>query len=147
MADSQPFSALVVDDNADAADSLAAVLAANGFRAAAVYAPLDALRRVAEEPFDAVLLDLNMPGMDGAALAATIVALPAPRRPFLIAVTASSDPADRARCQAAGVDLYLVKPVDPVAVAVALGRIQRFLIAASPPTAYDDGPAYPLPRL
>src|SRR5579885_1874168 len=66
-------SVLVVDDLADQADSLAAVLSLYGFAVRVAYSGADALRQAAAEPPDVVLTDLVMNGMDGWELA--------PRRP------------------------------------------------------------------
>ena len=84
----------------------------------------EALTRFAEEPFDAVLMDVQMPEMDGLEAAAAIRRLEArtgrPRTP-IVAMTAYAVQGDRDRCLAAGMDDYLAKPID----AGALERILR----------------------
>jgi signal transduction histidine kinase/CheY-like chemotaxis protein len=82
---------------------------------------LDALRR---QRYDVVLLDLQMPEMDGLETARHIRAeWPAAERPRLIAMTASTLRADREACLAAGIDDYLTKPVELEALrAVLAGR-------------------------
>jgi two-component system, OmpR family, response regulator len=97
---------LVVDDNRDAADSLAMLLGLWGHRARVAYDGASALRAAGAEPPDAVLLDLGMPGLDGYDLATDL------RPAALIAVTGYADRAHRDRADAAGFDHFFVKPVD-----------------------------------
>ncbi|HUA80000.1 MAG TPA: ATP-binding protein [Dyella sp.] len=68
-----------------------------------------ALQRFAEARYDVVMTDLNMPGMDGYALAQNLRSLGATLP--IIAMTASASPAEHARCAAAGIDEVLVRPV------------------------------------
>jgi DNA-binding NtrC family response regulator len=63
-----PVRVLVVDDEADFATATAERLRRRGFLAVPVFAGREALERIAAEPFEAVLLDLRMPGMDGLAV-------------------------------------------------------------------------------
>jgi CheY-like chemotaxis protein len=98
---------LVVDDNRDAADSLAVLLGLWGHRPRVAYDGASALRAARAEPPDAVLLDLGMPGLDGYDLAHDL------RPAALIAVTGFADRAHRDRADAAGFDHFFVKPVDP----------------------------------
>lgn len=85
----------------------------------------DALRMLAQQPFDLALLDVQMPGMDGLALTRQLRARPldaAVRMPIL-ALTANTDPADHARCLAAGMDEVLCKPIAVDALARVVGRL------------------------
>ncbi len=101
---------LVVDDNADAADSLAALLSADGHHAEAVYAPASALERTRQMAPEVVLLDIGLPGMDGYELASRIRrAHPSIR---LIALTGYGQSRDIERARQAGFDAHIVKPVD-----------------------------------
>ena len=101
---------LVVDDNQDAADSLAELLRAMGARATAVHASEQALRLAADTRIDAAVLDIGMPGMDGFELARRLRALPRGQALTLIALTGWGQ--DRERLAAAGFDHHLLKPVD-----------------------------------
>ncbi len=85
----------------------------------------DALRLLAQQPFDLALLDVQMPGMDGVALTRQVRARTADaagRMPIL-ALTANTDPADHARCLAAGMDEVLCKPIAADALARVLARL------------------------
>jgi signal transduction histidine kinase len=103
---------LIVDDNVDAANTLAELLELSGCRARAVYSGEEATR-VGEgvEP-DIVLLDLGMPGMDGFEAAKRLRQTPWGTRAKLVAVTGWGQQADRKKTADAGFDGHLVKPVD-----------------------------------
>jgi CheY-like chemotaxis protein len=103
---------LVVDDNADAADSLMVLLQLCGYDAEAAHGGRAALRALADRPPDAVLCDLAMPGMSGFEVAARLRAT-GPLTLLLVAVTAYSDDDVRQRAREAGFDHFAVKPADP----------------------------------
>lgn len=107
---------LVVDDNRDAADSLAALLRLQGHAARIAYDGPAGLAAAAEFAPDVVLLDLGMPGMDGYEVARRIRAAPGLRGVALAALTGWGQPEDRRRTAAAGFDHHLVKPVEPAAL-------------------------------
>jgi PAS domain S-box-containing protein len=102
---------LVVDDNADAADSLAAALDAAGHLTHIAYDAPTALAAVDVFAPEVALLDLGLPEMDGYELARWLRANPRLRDVRLIAVTGYGQAADRARTASAGFDAHLVKPV------------------------------------
>ena len=108
-----PVKVLVADDNRDAADTLAALVEANGGEARACYDGISALITAGQFHPDVCLLDLTMPGMDGDQVAAHIRAADPDRRVALGAVTALGSDEARRRTERAGFDLHLVKPVDP----------------------------------
>jgi len=101
---------LVVDDVADAAESMARVLCSMGHEAAFVTRASEALEVARKMRPVAVFLDLGMPDMDGYELARRIRALPGGERIKLIALTGWSQERDRRRTQDAGFDDHLVKP-------------------------------------
>jgi two-component system CheB/CheR fusion protein len=72
-----------------------------------------ALRAVQDSSPDVVLLDIGLPKMDGWLMAKQIREQTGWKRPLLVAVTGYGTQADRLRSQEAGIDLHLVKPVDP----------------------------------
>jgi PAS domain S-box-containing protein len=104
-------------------------VAANG--AAAVDCWVAA--RAGHAPFDRILMDLHMPGMDGLEAARRIRAneaeIGAPRTPIL-ALTANASAEDREACLAAGMDGFLVKPLDRERLAVALANAGKAALAA-----------------
>jgi CheY-like chemotaxis protein len=100
---------LVVDDNRDGAVMLAALLELAGHRTRTAENGLQAIDEAAREHFDAVLLDLGMPVMDGFEAAAVLSELrPAPA---LIACSAWDDPETRRRTTDLGFSAHLRKPV------------------------------------
>jgi signal transduction histidine kinase len=115
-----PRRVLVVDDNRDAAESLAQLLEIQGHDVRLAYDGEEALEVAAEFLADVVLLDLGMPNLDGFATAERMREQPWGQRLLLIAVTGWGQPQDRQNTSKAGFDLHLVKPVDESDVANAL---------------------------
>lgn len=106
------LSVLVVDDNHDAADSLAELLRTCGAKVLVAYGGQQALRLTEDAAIQVAILDIGMPGMDGLTLATHLRARPGGRALTLIAVTGWGQPRDRQRLAAAGFDHHLLKPVD-----------------------------------
>ncbi len=117
-----PLRVVIVDDNADAAHSLAAMLEMHGHSTLIAHDGNSALAMLEGEPVDAFLLDIGLPGMNGYELADMLRARPQTRDATLIAITGYGQPADRARSVEAGFHHHLVKPVDVVDVLTALQR-------------------------
>ena len=105
-----PKRILVVDDNADAANSLVELLRLDGHEADAVYSANGALNAVETNNPDVVLLDIGLPEMDGYQVAQQIRKSSSGIR--LIALTGYGQAEDIARTRAAGFDAHMVKPVD-----------------------------------
>jgi len=105
---------LVVDDNRDAARMLAMLLETAGYHTAIEYDGQGALERAKRESFDACLLDIGLPGMDGNELARRLRGMPSARNALLIAITGYGQQFDRETSIASGFDHYFVKPVDPL---------------------------------
>ena len=101
---------LVVDDNADAADTLQAFLDIEGFSTAVAYDGQAAVEAVRSDPPDVVLMDIGMPRMDGYEAARRIRAATQGIR--LIALTGWGQELDRQKAELAGFDRHFVKPVD-----------------------------------
>jgi CheY-like chemotaxis protein len=101
---------LVVDDNADSADSLAMILNHSGYEAEPVYGAAEALARAPAFNPEVVLLDIGLPGIDGYEVARQLKGQGSNAR--LIALTGYGQPEDVRRAQDAGFDAHLVKPVD-----------------------------------
>lgn len=113
---------LVVDDNVDAADTLAEVVRLLGYDARVCYDGTGALAAVREEPPDACLLDLTMPCLDGIELAALIRAEVGRRPLLLVATTALGSLEDRTATALAGFHFHLVKPVTVETLQATLDR-------------------------
>ena len=103
---------LVVDDNKDAADTLAEFLQALGFSVLVAYSGQAALLLLASKKPALAILDIGMPGMDGCELAQCIRHDPEHAGMALVALTGWGQPRDRERTAAAGFDHHLVKPLD-----------------------------------
>ena len=104
---------LVVDDNPDAADSLALLLRLAGQDARPAYDGPSALKLAAELRPDVVFLDIGMPGMDGYEAARRFRQMPGFADVLLVALTGWGQEEDRRRSAEAGFDRHLVKPVEP----------------------------------
>ena len=121
-----PQRVLVVDDNADAASSLAALLNLQGHETQAVYSGHEALERIESFKPHVALIDIGLPKMNGYELARQLRARLDRAALRLIALTGYGQAEDRARAQAAGFDDHLVKPVD-------LADLERTLARTSSP--------------
>lgn len=103
---------LVADDNALNQNLLRRLVGKLGHKVNVVSNGREAVAAVAQEPYDAVLMDILMPEMDGLEAAEAICRRwPRGTRPRLIALTAMAGPGDKERCMKAGFDDYMSKPV------------------------------------
>jgi signal transduction histidine kinase len=103
---------LVVDDNQDAADSLADLLGALGYQASVAYDPAQAIAAATAAMPQVAILDIGLPGMDGFELAGCLRALPEGAALTLIALSGYGQENDKSRSRAAGFSAHLVKPVN-----------------------------------
>ena len=103
---------MVVDDNVEAAETLAMLLEADGHEVLVEHDPLRALDRARRTSPQVCLLDIGLPGMDGNELAQRLRAQPETAGALLIAITGYGQESDRVRALAAGFDHHLVKPID-----------------------------------
>ena len=101
---------LIVDDNRDAADSLAMLLQFEGRQTLCAYSGEAALQEIAAFDPQLVLLDIGLPGLDGYEVARRLKAKSPKLR--VIALSGYGQVEDRQRSAAAGFDAHLVKPVD-----------------------------------
>ncbi len=108
---------LVVDDNTDAAESLAALLSINGHETRMAHDGPQAVAEAKAFQPDVVFLDIGMPTMDGHETARRIRQEPWGKQIVLVALTGWGQTEDRRRSQEAGFDHHLVKPADPMVVA------------------------------
>jgi CheY-like chemotaxis protein len=119
--DSRGLRILVVDDNHDAAATLSELLEFAGHRTSTAHNGLDAIQAAIRSRFDAILLDLGMPIMDGFEAAAVLRELTP--TPVLIACSAWDDPETRRRTTDLGFSEHLRKPVPFDALRTALRRV------------------------
>ncbi len=122
---------LVVDDNRDAADSLAALLRLGGYDAEAAYTGREALERMRAAAADIVLLDIGLPEMDGYDVARRIRAEHGAL--LLVAVTGYGQAVDVLRTKRAGFDAHLTKPVAFEELQRVLAMLQRRAAAPAAP--------------
>ncbi len=115
-------SVLVVDDNVDAATSLASLLELSGHRSSVAHEGIAALQIAQRDPPDVVLLDLGLPGMNGYEIARRLREMPRLAKTRLVAMTGYGREDDKRATREAGFDAHLVKPVE---IDVLLETIER----------------------
>jgi len=121
---------LLVDDDADTRDAVAAVLAECGAEVMAFDCAHDALAALRGGAPDVVVSDIAMPGMDGHALMRKIRGLGAQSGNVpAIALTAFASPADRTQALLAGYQVFLPKPFDPTQLITLVARLAGVLPA------------------
>jgi CheY-like chemotaxis protein len=143
----QQLRILVVEDNPVNQKVAVGVLARLGCRADVAGNGVEALEAIRRQPYDAILMDVQMPEMDGIEATRRIRAeLPPERQPCIVALTANAMAEDRERCLAAGMDDYLSKPLRSAQLVAALagccpastvGSVAPLATAA--PTGTGDG--------
>ncbi|HEX7416483.1 MAG TPA: ATP-binding protein [Steroidobacteraceae bacterium] len=124
-ADAHAQRVLIVDDNVDSAQALAALLALEGHMVATANSGPQALEQAPGFAPGVVLLDIGLPGMDGHEVARRLRAMPQTRNALLIAVTGYGGEGDRRRSAEAGFAHHLVKPVDAPTLAKLLATAAR----------------------
>jgi len=123
MGERLPLRILLAEDNAVNQKVALRILERLGYRADVAANGLEVLAALARQVYDVVLLDVQMPEMDGLEAARRVNQLWSPaERPRLVAMTANAMQGDREQCLAAGMDDYLVKPVHVAALKEALER-------------------------
>jgi PAS domain S-box-containing protein len=108
----QPRRVLVVDDNVDAATTLATLLRRLGHDVQVVHSGADALRVFEGYRPQIILLDVGMPGMNGLEVARRVRERGKKPDPLIVAVTGWGKPDDVERAREAGFDHHLLKPVE-----------------------------------
>ena len=111
---------LVVDDNRDAAESLAMILEMSGSEVSVALSGAQALELVRQFQPTIVLTDIGMPGMDGYEVARRLRAEPSSRNLVLVALTGWGQAEDKQRALNVGFDEHLTKPVDPAELEMVL---------------------------
>jgi CheY-like chemotaxis protein len=126
-----PLEVLVVDDNAMNIELVQFILEAAGHRVRCAADAAQARAAITAQRPDAILMDIQLPGMDGLALTHALKADAATRQIVVIAFTAYAMKGDEARLRAEGCDGYLAKPIE---VALFAAQVEAIVVAqrASP---------------
>jgi CheY-like chemotaxis protein len=113
---------LLVEDNADAAEMLALLLALQGHEVVRASDGTEALEQARVASPDVVLCDIGLPGaMSGYDVARALRAAPESRHARLIALTGYGQEQDRRRALEAGFDVHVSKPLDPARIGELIG--------------------------
>jgi two-component system, cell cycle response regulator DivK len=113
---------LLVEDHADTRDLFTMLLTAHGHEVRTAVTGLQAIDLALESPPDVVVLDLQMPGLDGWAAARHLKGHPRTARVPIVALSARAFPEDEARAREVGCDRFVAKPCDPTRVLDAITR-------------------------
>jgi PAS domain S-box-containing protein len=140
LAERMPLRILVAEDNVVNQQLALLVLKKLGYRAEVTANGLEALQALEREPYDVVLMDVQMPTMDGLEATRRIhQRWPEGGRPHVIAATASAMPEEREACLAAGMDDFLSKPIRVEELAAALRRCHPRVAPYPPASAGGSG--------
>jgi CheY-like chemotaxis protein len=104
---------LLIEDNPQNRYLITFLLEANGYDVVSAADGPTGLRMAVSAPPSVILLDIQLPTMDGYAVARALRGTPEGQRIPIVAVTSYAMPGDRERCLAAGCDGYIEKPIDP----------------------------------
>ena len=107
-----PRRVMIVDDNVDAAESLAVLLEAHGHQVSVQSHPLDAIAAARRDPPQVFILDIGLPEIDGFELARRLRADPVTGRALFVALTGYGQAHDRILSKSVGFDHHFVKPVE-----------------------------------
>jgi GAF domain-containing protein/CheY-like chemotaxis protein len=124
LAGRHPLRILLAEDNAVNQKLAVRQLQQMGYRADLAANGIEAIESVERQIYDVVLMDVQMPEMDGLEATRRIIRkLPVANRPRIVAMTANAMQGDREMCLAAGMDDYLTKPIKLDQLAEALARV------------------------
>ncbi|MGQ0573202.1 MAG: response regulator [Pseudonocardia sp.] len=140
MAARAPLTILLAEDNPTNRMLALKLLDRMGYPAATATTGVEVLAALRREPVDVVLMDVQMPELDGLEATRRLRAEHGPGRPHVVAVTANATAEDRAACLRAGMDHYVAKPIRPAVLAAALDRAHATL---HPPAEPQDGSMTP----
>jgi CheY-like chemotaxis protein len=113
---------LIVDDNPTNLKLVAYLMKANGYEVVTAVDADAALSAITAEPPKLILMDLQLPGVDGLELTRRLKSDPATRDIIIVAVTAYAMKGDQDKALAAGCDDYVTKPIDTRALPQTIAR-------------------------
>jgi GAF domain-containing protein/DNA-binding response OmpR family regulator/HPt (histidine-containing phosphotransfer) domain-containing protein len=123
LGERHPLRILLTEDNAVNQKLALRLLEKMGYRSDVAGNGLEAIEAVERQPYDLILMDVQMPEMDGLEATRRIVERwSETERPWIVAMTAEAMQGDRERCLAAGMNDYVTKPIRPEVLAAAIGR-------------------------
>ena len=126
MAERHPLRILLAEDNVVNQKLAMRLLQQMGYRADLASNGIEAIESVERQPYDVVLMDVQMPEMDGLEASRRITAKWKPHeRPRIVAMTANAMQGDREECLAAGMDDYVTKPIRVEALVQALLQVHQ----------------------
>lgn len=120
-----PGRVLIVDDNLTNLKLVAYLMKSKGFDVTTAFDADSALSEIRERPPQLILMDVQLPGVDGLELTRQLKADPATRDIVVVAVTAYAMKGDHERALAAGCDDYVTKPIDTRALPETVERHLR----------------------
>ena len=127
MQKSHGLRVLVVEDHAGTANMLAQLLRLEDHEVEVAGDGPSALAKAQAAPPDVALVDISLPGMDGHEVARRLHAQAGDKRPLLIAITGNAQDEYRLRSEEVGIDLHLIKPVEPDELRRLLRRFQSII--------------------
>ena len=107
----RPLNILLVEDNLDAAETLSMLLKLAGHAVRQCHDGVTAVELALKHPYDLIICDIGLPGLDGFTVVERIRATLPGKQPFFVATSGYNQAQDRARAVRSGFDHYLVKPV------------------------------------
>jgi len=126
MAQRHPLRILLAEDNLINQKVAVGILAKYGYRTDVAADGLEVLAALKRQPYDLILMDVNMPTMDGlSATRAIRTSLPQAEQPHILALTANAMREDQTRCLGAGMNGYISKPIQVEELLAALARTPR----------------------
>jgi len=127
LAETHPERILLAEDNTVNQKVALLMLQRLGYRADVAANGLEVLAALQRQPYDIILMDVQMPELSGIETTRKLRERTAnlTKRPWIIALTASAMPEDREQCLAVGMDDYLSKPLQPEELASALARASQ----------------------
>lgn len=126
--------ALIIDDSSTVRMFYREVLESSGFAVEEAINGLEGLEKVMSESFDVVIVDVNMPKMDGYTFLKQMRAMPETQGLPAVMISTEAQPEDQTKAYASGANIYMVKPVHPADLAATVRLVSGASPAAGMPT-------------